>query len=229
MTKTSILKPVDEVSLLQKKLKRGAEDMRLNWKISKGLAQKKAASYHIEQILCGPNQDFELTIEHYLKIHNFLFAGVADYGPGMLREYPLKYYASSLTTLWDYNLLLPIAPENLRQTWEYVLNYEKNICNAKLSQDELVIHFAKLHAALWVIHFVGNGNTRTSTVFMIQYLRMMGYNIDNTFFSANAHAFKTALFFACFGWGDSVPINDEPLFLFYRNMLLGEDNKLIDY
>jgi len=82
-------------------------------------------------------------------------------------------------------------------------------------------------AGLWQIHPFGEGNTRTTAVFTIKYLRMLGFSVNNDLFERHSWYFRNALVRANYR-NVQKGINAEPLFLvrFFRNLLIGEDNLL---
>lgn len=62
--------------------------------------------------------------------------------------------------------------------------------------DEMIHHLAVFVSKLWQIHVFGEENTRTTTVFFIQYLRTLGFNATNDIFAENALYFRNALVLA---------------------------------
>ena len=48
-------------------------------------------------------------------------------------------------------------------------------------------------AGIWQIHPFREGNTRTTAVFAILYLRQLGFDVDNTPFATHAQYFRAAL------------------------------------
>jgi len=80
---------------------------------------------------------------------------------------------------------------------------------------------------LWQIHTFGEGNTRTTAVFLIEYLRTLGYDIENDMFANNAWYFRNALVRANYtNIQKDIYETTEYLELFLRNLLLGENNEL---
>lgn len=59
--------------------------------------------------------------------------------------------------------------------------------------DEIIHHFAVFVSRLWQIHIFGEGNTRTTAVFFIKYLRTLGFSVTNSIFAENAWYFRNAL------------------------------------
>ena len=82
-------------------------------------------------------------------------------------------------------------------------------------------------AGLWQIHPFGEGNTRTTAIFAIKYLRSQGFSVNNDLFERHSWYFRNALVRANYR-NLQKGINYEPLFLvrFFRNLLLGENNTL---
>ena len=59
--------------------------------------------------------------------------------------------------------------------------------------DEIIHHLAIFISRLWQIHIFGEGNTRTTAVFFIKYLRMLGFSATNDIFAENVWYFRNAL------------------------------------
>ena len=73
-----------------------------------------------------------------------------------------------------------------------------------------------------LVHF-GEGNTRTTAVFTIQYLRSLGFDVNNDLFAKHSWYFRNALVRANYH-NVSKGIDFTPIFLerFFRNLLFGE-------
>ena len=76
---------------------------------------------------------------------------------------------------------------------------------------------------MWQIHAFGEGNTRTTAVFTIQYLRSLGFDVDNDQFARHSWYFRNALVRANYH-NIAKGIDYSPIYLerFFRNLLLGE-------
>ncbi|MCR4788256.1 MAG: Fic family protein [Lachnospiraceae bacterium] len=95
------------------------------------------------------------------------------------------------------------------------------------SISSIIPHLAKFVARLWQIHAFGEGNTRTTAVFFIKYLRSMGFDVTNEIFAENAWYFRNSLVRANYtDLSNGIRETTEYLELFLRNLLLGETNKL---
>ncbi len=104
---------------------------------------------------------------------------------------------------------------------------EKSFSYNGLTEDETIKHLARFVADLWQIHIFGEGNTRTTAVFLIKYLRTLGYDVSNDIFANNAWYFRNALVRANYNnIKDNVFETTKYLELFLRNLLLNEKNEL---
>ncbi len=83
--------------------------------------------------------------------------------------------------------------ENLKETLDYDFAEERKFDYASASTDEAIKHIASFVAGIWQIHPFGEGNTRTTAVFLIMYLRSFGFKINNELFSAHSWYFRNAL------------------------------------
>ena len=93
--------------------------------------------------------------------------------------------------------------------------------------DEIIHHLAVFISRLWQIHIFGEGNTRTTAVFLIKYLRMLGFSADNDIFAENAWYFRNALVRANYtNLKKDIHETTEYLELFLKNLLLDEKNEL---
>lgn len=118
------------------------------------------------------------------------------------------------------------APE-LRATLEYDFSEEKKFSYKNLSMDEIIHHLAVFVSRLWQIHVFGEGNTRTTAVFFIKYLRTLGFDATNDILAENAWYFRNALVRANYNdLKNGVHETTEYLELFLRNLLLDEKKEL---
>ena len=73
----------------------------------------------------------------------------------------------------------------------------------------------------------GEGNTRTTAVFFIKYLRTLGFSVTNDIFAENAWYFRNALVRANYtNLQKGIHETTEYLESFLRNLLLNENNEL---
>ena len=87
--------------------------------------------------------------------------------------------------------------------------------------------YLPIRIGLWQIHPFGEGNTRTTAVFTILYLRSMGLNVTNDLFAHHSWYFRNALVRANYqNIQKGIMRDSEYLKRFFRNLLLGENNEL---
>ena len=92
---------------------------------------------------------------------------------------------------------------------------------------KVIPHFARFIAQIWQVHPFGEGNTRTTAVFAIKYLRSLGYHATNNMFKENSWYFRNALVRANYAdYPRGVKREWGYLEAFFRNLLIGEKNEL---
>ena len=143
-------------------------------------------SVNIAKILL--DKSFVLTPAQYLDIHKQIFANVYPHA-GKIRTFNI----SKREWVLDGDTVLYGSASLLKETLEYDFNIEKNFDYSALSQDEFVAHISRFISSLWQIHVFSEGNTRTTAVFLIKYLRKFGYDVKNEVLAQNAWYFINAL------------------------------------
>ena len=115
----------------------------------------------------------------------------------------------------------------LRATLEYDIQTESQYRYDDLSMSEIIKHIARFISRLWQIHVFGEGNTRTTAVFLIKYLRKLGFDVNNDTFANNSWYFRNAMVRANYSdLTKGIHETTEYLVLFLRNLLLGEHHDL---
>ena len=165
---------------------------------------------------------FSFTPTQYLSIHEKLFRGIYSHA-GRIREYNItkkEWVLDGATVMYG-------SASELRATLEYDFSQERNFSYKGLSIDEVIQHLAIFVSRLWQIHVFGEGNTRTTAVFFIKYLRTLGFDATNDIFAENAWYFRNALVRANYNdLKNGVHETTEFLELFLRNLILDEHNEL---
>ena len=165
---------------------------------------------------------FSFTPNEYISIHKKLFAGIYGHA-GKLRDYNItkkEWVLNGATVLYG-------SASELRATLDYDFSEEKKFSYKNLSMDEIIHHLAIFVSRLWQIHVFGEGNTRTTAVFFIKYLRTLGFDATNDIFAENAWYFRNALVRANYNdLKNGVHETTEYLEMFLRNLLLDEKNEL---
>lgn len=177
-------------------------------------------SINIAKILS--EKTFIFSPAQYLDIHKRLFSNVFDHA-GKIRTYNI----SKKEWVLDGDTILYGSVSLLNETLEYDFNVEKSFDYSKLNTSEFIHHIARFIADLWQIHVFSEGNTRTTAVFLIQYLRKLGFNVTNDIFAKNAWYFRNALVRANYtNIEKGVYETTEYLELFLKNLILKENNEL---
>lgn len=114
---------------------------------------------------------------------------------------------------------------DLRQAIEHDLAKEKEYDYSDKPISEVIKHLARFTADLWQIHPFREGNTRTTAVFLIKYLRSMGIPATNDMFKEHSWYFRNALVRASYK-GLNISPTTEFVERFLRNVVLGEKNEL---
>ena len=165
---------------------------------------------------------FSFTPNEYISIHKKLFAGIYGHA-GKLRDYNItkkEWVLNGATVLYG-------SASELRATLDYDFAEEKKFSYKNLSMEDIIHHLAIFVSRLWQIHVFGEGNTRTTAVFFIKYLRTLGFDVTNDIFAENAWYFRNVLVRANYNdLKNGVHETTEYLELFLRNLLLDEKNEL---
>lgn len=165
---------------------------------------------------------FSFAPNEYLSIHRRLFQGIYKHA-GQIRDYNI----TKKEWVLDGASVIYGSASELRATLEYDLSQEKSFRYQGLTMDEIVHHLALFVSRLWQIHVFGEGNTRTTAVFFIKYLRTLGFSATNDIFANNAWYFRNALVRANYtNLQKGIYETTEYLETFLRNLLLGERNAL---
>ena len=119
------------------------------------------------------------------------------------------------------------SASELRATLDYDFSEERKFSYKNLCMDDIIHHLAVFVSRLWQIHIFAEGNTRTTAVFFIKYLRSLGFDATNDVFAENAWYFRNSLVRANYNnLRNGVHETTEYLELFLRNLLLDEKNEL---
>ena len=173
-------------------------------------------SANITKILSSKTFDF--STNGLVSLHRRIFEGVFKHA-GKIREYDItkKEWVLEGDTVNYLNW------EDLRRAIDYDLEQERQFSYKGISQDAMITHISRFVSGLWQIHAFGEGNTRTTAVFTILYLRHIGFKVSNDMFALHSWYFRNAMVRA--NYKNAVKgIDYTPVYLerFFRNLLLGE-------
>ncbi len=165
---------------------------------------------------------FTYSVAGISAIHRAIFEGVFKHA-GHFREYDI----SKKEWVLRGDSVLYGRWQDLQMALEYDLEQERRFDYSSLNMGQIIERLAKFISGLWQIHPFREGNTRTTAVFAIKYLRSQGFQVNNDLFEQHSWYFRNALVRANYR-NLSKGIAYEPKFLisFFRNLLLGENNIL---
>ena len=173
-------------------------------------------SANIAKILAS--KTFAFNTNGYVSLHRRIFEGVFKHA-GEIRQYDI----SKKEWVLEGDSVNYLNWEDLRRALDWDIEQEKNFQYKGLSDDEKIEHIAKFVSGIWQIHAFREGNTRTTAIFTIQYLRSLGYEVNNEMFAKHSWYFRNALVRANYR-NINKDIEYSPIYLvrFFRNLLLGE-------
>lgn len=167
-------------------------------------------------------KSFSFTALEFLNIHRHLFEGIFKHA-GEIRPYDI----SKKEWVLNGDTVLYGRAADIMMALRYDIQQEKDFNYKGLSIDDTINHIVDFVALLWQNHPFREGNTRTIAVFVIKYLRSIGFKVDNDLFANNSWYFRNALVRANYR-NVSKGIEPDKSFLvkFFRNLILGERNEL---
>jgi fido (protein-threonine AMPylation protein)/biotin operon repressor len=177
-------------------------------------------SARIAEILS--EQTFTFSPAEYIAIHRRLFQDIYRFA-GKIRDYNItkqEWVLNGETVLYG-------SAESLKATLEYDFEQEKKFSFKGLSQQEVIEHIAHFISYLWQLHIFGEGNTRTTAIFLIKYLRTFGFKVNNDLFAEHSWYFRNALVRANYkNHAKNIHATNEFLLHFFENLFLDQNHIL---
>ncbi len=173
-------------------------------------------SANITKILSSETLDF--STKGYIALHRRIFEGVFKHA-GQVRDYDI----TKKEWVLNYDTVHYLNWEDLRRALDYDIEQERSFSYKSISSDELIAHITRFVSGIWQIHAFGEGNTRTTAVFTILYLRDIGFKVENDMFADHSWYFRNALVRANYRSAvEGIDYSPQYLERFFRNLLLGE-------
>ena len=177
-------------------------------------------SGNIAKLIGSPS--FTFNAAGVIAIHRGIFEGVFKHA-GQLRTYDItkkEWVLRGDTVMYG-------RWQDLRIALDYDIEQEKQFDYRGLSMTEVVEHLAKFVSGIWQTHPFCEGNTRTTAVFAIKYLKSIAFECNNDMFEQHSWYFRNALVRANYK-NVAKGINQDYSFLnnFFRNLLMGENHEL---
>ena len=177
-------------------------------------------SARIAEILS--EKTFTFSPVEYITIHRRLFQGIYKFA-GKIRDYNItkkEWVLRGETVLYA-------SAGSIRETLDYDFGQERNFSYKDLNINDAIMHIANFISGIWQIHAFGEGNTRTTAVFTIKYLRTFGFDISNEAFANHSWYFRNALVRANYNnLAKGIYATTEYIEAFFRNLILSEHNEL---
>ena len=173
-------------------------------------------SANITKILSSETLDF--STKGYIALHRRIFEGVFKHA-GRVRDYDI----TKKEWVLNYDTVHYLNWEDLRRALDHDIEQERSFSYKSISSDELIAHITRFVSGIWQIHAFGEGNTRTTAVFTILYLRDIGFKVENDMFADHSWYFRNALVRANYRSAvEGIDYSPQYLERFFRNLLLGE-------
>ena len=208
---------IDEV---QELIKSYYESKDIQTEKDNGTEEADKVSTNITKLL--NERSFAFNIAGLTAVHRRIFDDVFEFA-GQIRNYNITKKEWVLRG----DTILYVSAPDIRRAIEYDFEQERAFDYTGLNISQIVRHITNFVSGLWQIHPFGEGNTRTIAVFTIQYLRSMGFDVENNLFANHSWYFRNALVRANYqNIQKGVKRESEYLERFFRNLLMGENNEL---
>ena len=173
-------------------------------------------SANITKILSSQTLDF--SAKGYIALHRRIFDGVFKHA-GKVRDYNI----TKKEWVLDGDTVHYLNWEDLHRALDYDIQQERQFSYKGLTTDQQIQHITRFVSGIWQIHAFGEGNTRTTAVFAILYLRDLGYKVENDMFAQHSWYFRNALVRANYRNAvEGIDYAPEYLEHFFRNLLYGK-------
>ena len=157
-----------------------------------------------------------------ISIHRRLFDGILPHA-GNIRNYNI----SKKEWILDGETVTYSSYDNIIETLEYDFKTEKSFSYQGLSIDKIIEHITEFTSNIWQIHPFGEGNTRTTAIFIIKYLNTLGFKICSEVFANHSWYFRNALVRANYNdLSKKIHSTNKYLILFFENLILNKNNEL---
>ena len=165
---------------------------------------------------------FQLSPIQWMEIHKRLFQGVFEIA-GKIRDYNI----TKKEWIIKDDTVIYASFDSIREILKYDFGEEKKFSYQGLSINEIIEHLAKFTSDIWQIHPFGEGNTRSTAVFIIKYMKTLGFDVSNDVFAEHSWYFRNALVRANYNdLRNGIHATTKYLEKFFSNLLLGTDYQL---
>ncbi len=186
------------------------------------LEEKECDLVSIRIVELLENDNFELSIDFIKEIHKYLFKDVYEFN-GKFRQVDItknEYILNGNTVNYS-------SYETIEKSLEYDIEIEKTKEYSNMSIVEVINNISTFTSNIWQVHPFREGNTRTTAVFIIKYLKHLGYSVNNHLFKENSIYFRNSLVRSNY-FNNELNVKEDNTYLikFYENLLLNNNNNL---
>ncbi len=148
-------------------------------------------------------------------IHRYLFDGIYDFA-GEFRDYNITkdepILRGDTVKYANYFEIMDIL--------EYDFTMEKQQKYSTMDSEQIVKRICAFTSSIWQVHPFGEGNTRTTAVFMELYLNSIGFKVNNDMFKEYSKYYRNALVRSNYAdYSQGVDVEFSFLEKFYANLL----------
>ncbi|MBQ6230671.1 MAG: Fic family protein, partial [Eubacterium sp.] len=209
-----------DIKTAQKRIQSYYEQRQSRTEIEDGTKEADIVSARIAELL--GERTFQFSPAEWKTIHKRLFKDIFPHA-GEYRTYNIT------KSEWVLNgeTVLYASADSIRDTLDYDFGQEKQFSYEGLSAGDAVKHIAKFTSGIWQIHPFCEGNTRSTAVFIIKYLKTFGFSVNNEIFAENSWYFRNSLARANYNdLGKGISATTIYLEQFFENLLMGYQNEL---
>ena len=209
-----------DIKTAQKRIQSYYEQLQIRTEIEDGTKEADIVSARIAELL--GERTFQFSPAEWKTIHKRLFKDIFPHA-GEYRTYNIT------KSEWVLNgeTVLYASADSIRDTLDYDFGQEKQFSYEGLSAGDAVKHIAKFTSGIWQIHPFCEGNTRSTAVFIIKYLKTFGFSVNNEIFAENSWYFRNSLARANYNdLGKGISATTIYLERFFENLLMGYQNEL---
>ena len=195
----------------------------LTSKIERDLRECELVSIRTVKLL--ENKEFKFSIDYLKKIHKSLFSDILKKNyVGIFRNYNISKNERVLSG----NSVIYADYRELIECLNYDFEREKKNDYKNLSLDEKIKKISNFISSIWQVHPFIEGNTRTTAIFLIKYLKKLGFKLNEDIFIENSLYFRNALVLSNYS-NRELKISNDFRFLtsFFIKLIVDKNEKLL--
>ena len=195
----------------------------LTSKIERDLRECELVSIRTVKLL--ENKEFKFSINYLKKIHKSLFSDILKRNyVGIFRNYNISKNERVLSG----NSVIYADYREISECLNYDFEREKKNDYKNLSLDEKIKKISNFISSIWQVHPFIEGNTRTTAIFLIKYLKKLGFKLNEDIFIENSLYFRNALVLSNYS-NRELKISNDFRFLtsFFMKLIVNYNERLL--